>query len=105
MKYDFETLIDRSNTGSGKWDGMKEKKPDLSEGIVPFSVADMEFKNAPEIGEGLKKYMDGHILGYTSATQEYRETVCRWMKEQHNWNITPESIVCTLGVVPALLRR
>lgn len=102
MKYDFETLIDRSNTGSGKWDGMKEKKPDLSEGIVPFSVADMEFKNAPEIGEGLKQYMDSHILGYTSATQEYRETVCKWMKEQHNWNITPESIVCTLGVVPAL---
>ena len=49
MKYDFETLIDRSRCGSGKWDGMREKKADLTPGVVPFSVADMEFKNAPEI--------------------------------------------------------
>ncbi len=102
MKYDFETLIDRSNCGSGKWNSMREKKPDLSEGIVPFSVADMEFKNAPEIGKGLTEYMDTHVLGYTSPTKEYYETVCAWMKEQHNWTVDPESIVCTLGVVPAL---
>ena len=44
MKYDFETLIDRSRCGSGKWDGMREKKADLTPGVVPFSVADMEFK-------------------------------------------------------------
>lgn len=103
MKYDFETLLDRTNSGSGKWDGMKEKKSDLSEGIVPFSVADMEFKNAPEIGEGLKRYMDSHILGYTGPTKEYYQTVCDWMKAQHNWEVDPDSIVCTLGVVPALV--
>lgn len=104
MKYDFETLVDRSNCGSGKWDGMKAKKPDVSKGIVPFSVADMEFKNAPEIAEGLKEYMDTHILGYTGPTQEYYETVCDWMKHRHNWEIKPEQIVCTTGVVPALYK-
>lgn len=102
MKYDFKTLVDRTGCGSGKWDAMREKVSDLPEGIVPFSVADMEFKNPPEIAEGLKKYMDTHILGYTSPTKQYYETVCAWMKEQHNWEVDPESIVCTLGVVPAL---
>lgn len=102
MKYDFETLVDRTGTGSGKWDEMKKKKPDLSPGVVPFSVADMEFKNAPEIGEGLKKYMDTHILGYTGPTDAYYDAVCGWMKQEHGWEVKPESIVCTLGVVPAL---
>lgn len=102
MKYDFETLVDRSNCGSGKWDSMREKVPDLPEGIVPFSVADMEFKNPPEIAQGLKQYMDTHILGYTGPTREYYETVCSWMLERHNWKVSPDSIVCTLGVVPAL---
>lgn len=102
MKYDFETLVDRSGTGSGKWDEMKRKKPGVSGDIVPFSVADMEFKNAPEIAEGLKTYMDTHILGYTSPTQAYYESVCTWMKERHNWLVKPEHIVCTTGVVPAL---
>ena len=54
MRYDFETLVDRSHCGSGKWDGMKEKNPDVREGVVPLSVADMEFKNPPEVVEGLK---------------------------------------------------
>ena len=102
MKYDFETLVDRSHCGSGKWDEMRKKKADLPQGVVPFSVADMEFKNAPEIGEGLKAYMDSHILGYTGPTEEYLATVCAWMKEQHDWAVKPEQICCTNGVVTAL---
>ena len=101
MSYDFETLVDRSGQGAGKWDAMREGRPELPKDIVPFSVADMEFKTAPEIVDGLKKYLDTHILGYTSPTEEYRSTVCRWMKEQHQWDVTPESICCTSGVVSA----
>ena len=39
----------------------------LPENVAPLSVADMELKNPPEIVEGLKKYIDTHILGYTGA--------------------------------------
>lgn len=102
MKYDFTTLIDRSTHGSGKWDGMREKKPELKYSPVPLSVADMEFKNPPEIAEGLKEYMDTHILGYTGPTKEYYDAVCGWMERRHNWHIEPEWIVGTHGVVEAL---
>lgn len=102
MKYDFETLVDRSHCGSGKWNEMFAKKADVTQGVVPFSVADMEFRNAPEIAVGLKEYMDTHILGYTGPTQDYLDTVCGWMKEQHGWTVDPEHICCTHGVVPAL---
>lgn len=102
MKYDFATLIDRSTHGSGKWDGMREKKPELKYSPVPLSVADMEFKNPPEIAEGLKEYMDTHILGYTGPTKEYYDAVCGWMERRHNWHIEPEWIVGTHGVVEAL---
>ena len=102
MKYDFTTLIDRSEHGSGKWNGMREKKPVLKYDPVPLSVADMEFKNPPEIAEGLKEYMDTHILGYTGPTKEYYDAVCGWMERRHNWHIAPEWIVGTHGVVEAL---
>ena len=102
MKYDFTTLIDRSEHGSGKWNGMREKKPVLKYDPVPLSVADMEFKNPPEIAEGLKEYMDTHILGYTGPTKEYYDAVCGWMERRHNWHIEPEWIVGTHGVVEAL---
>ncbi len=102
MKYDFETLVDRSGCGSIKWDGMHEHKAEIPAGIVPFSVADMEFRNAPEILQGLKDYVDSHVFGYSAPTEEYRRTVCGWMKQRHDWEVQPQDIVCTHGVVPAL---
>lgn len=101
MKYDFETVINRANTGSSKWEQMKSWKPDVREGIIPFSVADMEFKMAPEIIEGLKEYLDKAILGYTIPTESYYNAVCGWMKKRHNWDIKPEWITGSAGVVRA----
>ncbi len=100
MKYDFETVVDRSNTGSSKWEQMKRLNPDV-QGIVPFSVADMELKNAPEIIEGLKKFLDEAILGYAVPTEGFLNAVCGWMKKRHHWEVKPEWIVNSSGVVSA----
>lgn len=102
MIYDFETLVSRKNTGSGKWDEMTKEHPNLPENVAPLSVADMELKNPPEIVEGLKKYIDTHILGYTGPTEEYFDAVCGWMKRRNDWDIKKEEIVSTHGVVTAL---
>ena len=99
MKYDFTTLVDRSNMGSFKWNGMKRLYPDVPSGIVPFSVADMELKNPSEVIEGLKKYLDEAILGYTGPTDAYYDAVISWMKRRHNWDIKKEWFVTTTGVV------
>lgn len=104
MKYDFETLRPRFGTGSGKWDEMEKMHPKLAdkgEEIVPFSVADMEFVQAPEITEGLKNYLDTHVLGYYDPTDKYREIVCRWMRRRHCWDARPEWILPSHGVVAA----
>jgi len=103
MKYDFETLIPRYGVGSGKWDGMREEIPNLPEDIVPLSVADMEFKNAPEIMEGLKEYLDNSILGYTHGTDAYYRAVTGWMERRHGFSPEKDWFVEYAGVVPALL--
>ena len=101
MKYDFETIVDRSNLGSAKWEQMKGWKPDVSKGIVPFSVADMELRNPPEIIEGLKKYLDTTVLGYTIPTEDYFRAVCGWMGKRHGWEVDRSWIVGSEGVVGA----
>lgn len=102
MKYDFETLVSRKNVGSNKWDGMYKIAPNIPDNIVPFSVADMEFKNAPEIAEGIYNYLKDNIMGYTSATDSYYDAVINWMKRRHNWDIKKDWIVEYPGIVPAL---
>lgn len=101
MKYDFTTVVDRSNMGCAKWEQMKRWNPDVSPGVVPFSVADMELKNPPEITEGLKKYLDETILGYTMPTDAYLDAVCGWMQKRHNWAVSKEWIIGSPGVVSA----
>lgn len=100
-KYDFETVSPRYGMGSGKWDEMKKLNPDTADDVIPFSVADMELQIAPEIKEGLKKFIDTTILGYAGQSDVYRASVCRWMEKRHDWKIEPEWIQETQGVVDA----
>lgn len=81
---------------------MYAANPDVPDGTVPFSVADMEFKNAPEIAEGVSEYLKNSIMGYTFATDVYYDAVIGWMKRHHNWDIKKDWIVEYPGVVPAL---
>lgn len=103
MIYDFVNALDRSKLGSSKWNGMKKANPDVPEGIIPFSVADMELKNAPEIMDGLREFInvDTLMFGYTSPTDCYNEAVKGWMKKRFNWDVDMEWNVLSPGVVSA----
>ncbi|MDO5714587.1 MAG: MalY/PatB family protein [Tissierellia bacterium] len=100
--YDFSRRPPRKNKGSMKWDLMGDVNPNVKDEVVPLSVADMEFITAPEIREGLKEYIDQEILGYTQMWDGYRETIRNWCKNMHQWDIQPEWIVNTPGVVSAI---
>lgn len=104
MKYDFTTILNRSQDGSEKWIDMYQRKPDMATDIVPFATADMEFKNPPEIVEGLKTLLDHVVLGYTSPTTEYYEAIINWMNRRHNYKIQKDWILTSAGIIPALYR-
>lgn len=101
MKYDFETLVDRKEQGSLKWNLMRKTNPEIPDGIVPFSVADMELKNPPQIIEGLKKCLDEVILGYTGPTDKFLDIVTDWISRRYGWKAEKEWLVFTPGVVTA----
>ena len=64
--------------------------PNIPDTIVPFSVADMEFRNAPQIAEGIAEYLKNSIMGYTFATDTYYNAVISWMKRRHQWDVKKE---------------
>lgn len=98
MKYDFESIPDRSGTGSTKWDNHKVTDP----AYVPLSTADMEFPTAPPIRQALSDLAENRILGYAGPTPAYFEAVQGWMKRRHNFDAAKEWIITTPGVVDAL---
>lgn len=95
MSYDFSFVPDRSNTGSIKWTNEYKN-------CFPFSVADMEWRTAPEIRKALSQFAENGFFCYTAPDDVYRKTVCDFMARRHNWKISPEWIVCTYGIVSAI---
>lgn len=98
--YDFDISYPRNQKGSYKWDGAE--KAGCPEGITPFTVADMEFRSAPEIVKALKETAEFGLWGYTYGDEEYKKAVAGWMKRRHGWQADPEWIVSTGGVIPGL---
>ena len=103
MAYDFTTRVDRTGCGASKWEGMFRACPDVPAGVVPLSVADMEFVEAPEIKQAVRDVADT-VLGYTGPTDAYFETVTGWMKRRHDWDVERAWIKTSPGVVPALFQ-
>ena len=96
MKYNFDEIIPRRGTNSYKWDSAKEEE------VLPMWVADMDFRTAPPVIEALRKRVEHGIFGYTKVPPAYYETVVNWFSRRHGWQIEPDWILYTSGVVPAL---
>lgn len=100
MKYDFDTVIDRKETGSVKWDNYKQFCD--VDNLLPMWVADMDFKSSDEIIEALKTRVEHGVFGYGFRSDGFYEAIINWVKKRHNWDIKKEWILFTPGVVNGL---
>ena len=74
----------------------------MPEDVLPLWVADMDFRTSSFVEEALAKRVHHGIFGYSEVQDEYFETVRGWMKKHHNWDVKPEWLRKTPGVVFAL---
>jgi len=98
--YNFDEVINRKGTNCLKYDFAVERG--YPEGVLPFWVADMDFRTAPPVIEELARRVQHGIFGYTDPGADYRAAVWNWMKTQHNWTPAEGSLTITPGVVFAL---
>lgn len=98
--YNFDEVIDRKGTNCLKYDFAVERG--YPEGVLPFWVADMDFRTAPPVIEELERRVQHGIFGYTDPGADYRAAVWNWMKTQHDWMPAVGSLTITPGVVFAL---
>ena len=100
MHYDLDREYNRKNTDSLKWDFMK---PILGkDDLIPLWVADMDFPVAEPIKKAIMERAEHPFYGYTQPGRSVVDSVVRRMKKKYGWNIEPEWVIFTPGVVPAL---
>jgi cystathionine beta-lyase len=100
MKYNFDEIVDRKGTSSMKYD--YRKKLFGKSDVIPFWVADMDFKTPDFIIRALKTRLEHELIGYTRIPDGLKEVIIEWLLYYHQWEVHPEWITINPGVVPTL---
>jgi len=94
--FDFTRQPDRQRTGSLKWDRYAGKD------VLPFWVADMDFRSPPAVEAALAQRVTHGIYGYTLSPPETVEATLAYLADTHGIQAQAEWLVWLPGLVPAL---
>lgn len=94
---DMPEYIDRRGSDCAKWDGLD--KTFGEDGLLPFWVADMDFRVDSHIEDALRKYLDSGAYGYYAVPDPYYDAFIEWEKTRHGLTADREWIRFTPGVV------
>src|SRR5699024_8887586 len=96
----FDTLYERKNTRSMKWDMLKSVFQRYD--ILPMWVADMDFKAPQAVIEALIKRAEHDIYGYTVIDNDVKNTIINCNDRRHYCQIDPDWLTFSPGVVTSL---
>ncbi|NHB76199.1 MalY/PatB family protein [Rhodobacter calidifons] len=95
----FDTPISRAGSHCVKWDMLEPLyglKPD--EGLAMW-VADMEFRPPQVVQDALQRMLDHGVYGYFGDDRAYLQAIRWWMSTRHGWEVQPDWIFTTHGLV------
>ncbi len=97
-KYNFDQVIDRTNTSSFKWDNVSYP----ASGMLPMPVADMDFPVADEILATLNRITDHAVLGYAIVPESLKVALQAKISRDYGWDTSLDWQVWIPGIVPGI---
>ncbi len=95
----FDDLTERRGSFCAKWDAMEPLYGVSPDDGLPMWVADMDLPAPDCILDALRAMVDHGIFGYSTLDKPYKEAIGWWMLERHGWQVAPEAIFTTTGLV------
>ena len=92
MPYNFDQIIERRDTNSVKWTSYPED-------VLPLWVADMDFLTPEPIRDAIRSALDRGVLGYEFIQPRTQRIVAERMERLYGWQVDPDWVVNTTGVV------
>lgn len=104
QSFNFDEIIDRTHSGSLKWDTANDflKPEHAAYNPLPMWVADMDFKVAPIIQQHIIQHAQSGIYGYGYVLDHFKEAAIHWQKNKFGWEPDASWMIQTPGVVNAL---
>ncbi|MFF9509379.1 MalY/PatB family protein [Streptomyces sp. NPDC014724] len=99
--YDFDTVVDRRGTWCVQWDGVADRFG--ADGLLPFTISDMDFETAPEVLSALRARLDHGVFGYTTWQQDdFRSAIAHWYATRYGTGIDTGQLVYGPSVLSQL---
>lgn len=92
--------INRKNTYSVKWDVVERVFG--KDNVLPLWIADMDFKLAKPIQDGLINAITQTATGYAMYYRPLINAYIKWMLDRHNYQVDPEWISFSNGTVETI---
>jgi cysteine-S-conjugate beta-lyase len=92
MRKNFDQFIDRRNSDCIKWNLYDED-------VLPMWVADMDYSAPPAVLQALHDRVNHGVFGYAGDPIVLRKVIVNRLADLYQWDIKPEDIVFTPGVV------
>ena len=99
-KYNFDKIIDRSETHCIKIEKLKTLFG--REDLIPLWIADMDFLSPVEVTEALMERVRHGVFGYTIDYESYYGAIIDWLQQQHQYQVKKEEISFVSGIVKAI---
>ncbi|MFC2097782.1 MalY/PatB family protein [Bacteroidota bacterium] len=100
MKYNFDEIVDRTDTNSVMYD--LRKLFFGTNDVLPMWVADMNFKTPDFVVDAIRKRAEHEIFSYTIRPPSFNNSIVKWLKGRHNWEIKNEWLSFSPGVVAGI---
>ncbi|MFI5769717.1 MalY/PatB family protein [Streptomyces sp. NPDC051658] len=100
-RYDFDTVVDRRGTWCVQWDGVADRFG--VDGLLPFTISDMDFETAPQVLSALRSRLDHGVFGYTDWRQDdFRSAIAHWYATRHGTEVDTGQLVYGPSVLSQL---
>ena len=95
----FDEIIDRRGTHCAKWDKMEDLYGVPRDEGIAMWVADMDFRPPQVVQDAVQNMQDHGVYGYFGDDSKYLAAIQWWMDTRHGWQVAPEWIFTTHGLV------
>ena len=98
----FDQIIDRNQYPTLKWQRSQWAEHFGSDDLLPFWVADMDFKVVPAVVERLQARVGHAVFGYEVKTDSYLNAIFQWYEQRHQWTIEPAHLEFCPSILSAV---
>lgn len=100
-RYNFDE-IHRTKNNYYRNNSARNKQIFKTDKIMPFWIADTNFKVAPPITESLQKIVSRGIYAYEDEPEDYTQIIANWFNQQHGYQLNPNRFLAVPGTLTGI---